>query len=118
MENTACSVANPRRWYLIDLECCVKAGTLAPPLLNTSHVVDVLVEGCFTAASDLALLGNLLISRGLRNFVTSEAGRAFLSAICVPAPQQHKSAQQLLADAWLCCGGDACRDAGAIPGEE
>ena len=117
MENTACSVSNPRRWFLIDLECCAREGTPAPPLLQTSHSTGVLVQGCFTAASDIALLGSLLRSRRLADCVTSETGRAFLAAICVPAHQQVQSSQQLLDNTWLCCGGHSCRDAGAQPGE-
>jgi hypothetical protein len=72
---------------------------------------------CFTAASDLALLGNLLRSRLLCNFVISDLGLAFLRAICVPAPQQQQSSRQLLNNAWFCCGGLSSSDVGAQFGE-
>jgi hypothetical protein len=110
IENTACSVTEPRRWYLLDLECCAKGGALAPPWLQTSHTPGVLVEGRFTAASDLALLGGLL--RGFDQYVTSAHGRAFLASICVPALQQQ-STQELLAQPWICCPGLSCGDVGA-----
>lgn len=106
IENTACTHTNPRRWFLLDLECCARPGMAAPPLLTASFH-GVLVDGCFTAASDIALLGQLL---GVHSAcVSSRAGQQFLAAVCVPAEQQLRSARQLLALPWLARGGRSGR---------
>ena len=117
IDNTACCVSEPRRWYLIDLDCCAREGNIAPPLLKNSHVTDVLVHGCFTAASDLALLGRLLKERGADEHVTSAAGRDFITSISMPAQQQQKTSQDMLKHVWLCCAGQFCDVVGAKCGE-
>ena len=114
-ENTACSATSPRRWYLLDLECCAPDGKQAPPVLCTSWMKDVLVDGLFTAASDLTLLGLML--GDWADCVASDAGHDFLAAVRVPAQQQQQSAMQLLTHPWLCCKGSGCVDVGALPGE-
>ena len=117
IENTACSVEEPRRWFLLDLECCAnsaKDGSPAPQSLRNSHVPGVLMEGCFTAASDLVLLGELLWR--YEQSVTSAPGRQFLDAIHVPAVQQLVT-RELLHHPWISCEGASCRDVGTRPGE-
>jgi hypothetical protein len=74
----------------------------------------VLVGGCFTAASDLALLGGLLWQ--YEQYVTSDPGRQFLAAIHVPAVEQQ-AARDLLQHAWISCEGLYCGQAGARPRE-
>ena len=114
LENTACSVEEPRRWFLLDLECCATDGGPAPQSLRNSHVRGVLMEGCFTAASYLVLLGELLWR--YEQSVTSAPGRQFLDAIHVPAVQQLVT-RELLRHPWISCEGASCRDVGARPGE-
>ena len=114
IQNTACSVEAPLRWFLLDLECCAKDGAPAPQSLRTSHAPGVLVNGRFTAASDLSLLGQLLWRH--ERMVTSALGREFLDAIHVPAVEQL-AAQELLQHPWIGCQGPHCKEAGAWPGE-
>lgn len=100
----------PRRWFLLDLECCALPGQPAAAL-RTASVPGVLVEGRFTAASDIAMLGRLLGAH--TGHVISEDGRDFLEAVCLPAKEQKKSAQELLTHQWLGCTGLHCMEAGA-----
>ena len=98
----------PRRWFLLDLECSALPGQPAAALY-TASVPGVLVEGRFTAASHIAMLGRLL--RAHTGHVISKDGRDFLEAVCLPAEEQHKSPQELLTYRWLSCTGLHCAEA-------
>ena len=76
----------------------------APRSLKTSSFPGVLVKGCFCAASDLCLLGQLLWQH--QHLVASPQGRQFLDAVHQPAVRQRLSARALLSHPWIGCRGD------------
>lgn len=110
LENSACTHTTPRRWFLLDLECCARPNQPAASL-HTASIPGVLVDGCYTRASDIAMLGLLLNAHNAR--VTSTDGREFMEAVCLPANEQQHSTQQLLGFRWLRCRGLLCVEAGA-----
>lgn len=110
LENSACTHTMPRGWFLLDLECCARPDQPAASL-HTANVPGVLVDGCYTRASDIAMLGLLLDAHNA--CVTSKDGREFMEAVCLPAKEQQQSTQQLLGFRWLRCSGLHCREAGA-----
>ena len=113
--NTARHPTEPR-WFLLDLEACVKEGGRPGSTCGTCWDNDTLVSGCFTYASDLHLLGKVLSDHA--SCVGSEDGRAFLCALSKPAPSLTAvTACSLLGHEWLKCEGMHCVAAGAQPRE-
>ena len=102
--------------YLLDLELAKQADCDA----NLQQWVSTwnsstLVEGRYTAASDLYHLGIML--QPYDRLVTSTQGKNFLCLVTMPPKDQEESAQSLLEHPWLGCIGAHCRMAGAQAGE-
>ena len=110
-DNVAADVTKTR-YFLLDLELCGRKGATPKFHLGTWGA-DTLVEGTYTAASDLTQLGKLLQSVP----ITSTDGQHFLQKLQVPASALQASAADLLRHSWIGCSGASCGAAGAMPGE-
>lgn len=114
-ENSASSL-DRKRWFLLDLETCTKEGQDPGSFRAVCWDMHVLVGGRYTYASDLYLLGRMLLQHA--GVVSSAQGLAFLDAITKGASSQDTTAQGFLDHEWLQCEGEPiCRLAGAQPGE-
>jgi hypothetical protein len=110
-ENVAADFTKTR-YFLLDLELCGRLGA-KPKFHLSTWGADTLVEGMYTAASDLTQLGKLLQSHTIR----STKGQHFLQKLQVPASALKASAAGLLRHSWIGCSGASCVAAGALPDE-
>lgn len=111
--NGACDI-DKERYLLLDLELCAEIDK-EPSFNLRSWGKYALVDGRYTAASDLHSLGRML--HKLKATIVSKEGKDFVADLCRPAREQKQSAEQLLSHAWIRCQGEHCRDAGAHPND-
>ncbi len=111
--NGACDI-DKERYFLLDLELCAEIDK-EPSFNLRSWGKYALVDGRYTAASDLHSLGRML--HKLKATIVSKEGKDFVADLCRPAREQKQSAEQLLSHAWIRCQGEHCRDAGAHPND-
>eukprot|EP00198_Chlamydomonas_reinhardtii_P001927 XP_001691263.1 predicted protein [Chlamydomonas reinhardtii] len=117
-DNVACCAREPRRWFLIDLECSAAADAevLTGFQLMGWETGVTLVNGRYTRESDIYQLGRL-VEKACERLELSDAAKEFMSALLTRPTQQRSSAARLLSNKWISCVGAACRAAGAQPGE-
>lgn len=99
-----------------DLEACTQAS--AEPAMGVwmgCWDPETLVQGRYTAASDLYHLGLMLQKHG--GLVSTKQRTDFLQHITQTASSQRETAEGLLRCDWLCCQGKHCKTAGAQHGE-
>lgn len=99
--NVSCDMRK-EYYFLLDLELACATDNV--PSKRFAEWPDMaLVDGCYTAKSDVYCLGMMLHQWSSRICEVSNVGTAFLQSLLVPAREQESSACELLqaAQAWL-----------------
>ena len=124
--NVACEPAAQRRYFLLDLEACRRAGVpVAPGSVLTTWSSEALEPPApgdtaaalprYTTASDMRCFGSMMRSCIAARRPLSSPAKAFLARFLVERHSELPTADEALADPWLGCAGAACLDAGATP---